>query len=79
MRGEVVGGFALSGIRLRTQRDAVLFEKNLTSKLANEKPTAVYHPPTADSAVLNGKGWYQRGFFIAARDTDLTRTERASP
>jgi hypothetical protein len=79
MRGEGVGGFAPSGIRLPTPRDAVPFGKNLASKFVNEKPTAVYRPHTTDSAALNGKGRYQRGFFIAALYTDLTQTERASP
>ncbi len=47
-----MGGFALFGIRLRTPRDAALFERNSVSKFANEKRIAVYHPRTTGSVVL---------------------------
>jgi hypothetical protein len=53
MRGEGVGGFRFSGVAfghraLNPTRDAALFEKNFSSKFANEKRTAVYHPCTTD-------------------------------
>jgi hypothetical protein len=54
-----VGGFRLSCIAfghrvLKTTRDAAPFEKNLASKFANEKRTAVYHPCLTDLGCRRG-------------------------
>jgi hypothetical protein len=54
-----VGGFRLSCIAFghrvsKTTRDAAPFEKNLASKFANEKRTAVYHPCLTDLGCRRG-------------------------